>query len=202
MNYEEYQDAFNVIKDFYDHAWQSLLVFMGLLFTALGILPTIMTTIHNRNVEKKLKKTVQDFQKELNEHSEKLKNLENEYTHKFLMLGKNNNEVMGKILFMQGNVWLREEDVYGITIAFFSFLRALYYYIQADNESNVQKSINMLMNISNATDISLEPLKEYSEIVDYVLKWMNDDVRKYRYADDIFFLKNIFRLDRESEKEL
>jgi hypothetical protein len=192
MNYKEYQEAFNVIKEFYDHAWNSLVILASIV-TALGQVPNVIASINHNKLEKKMEKTLKDFEKELNEHNERFKNIENEYTKKITTLEQHNNEAMGGVLFMQGNIQLRDED-YGPTPAFFSFLRALYYFILANNERNIEKSIDMLMDISNATNISLEPLAENSETANDILKWMNDDVRKYRYADDIFFLKNIFHL--------
>jgi hypothetical protein len=192
VNYQNYQDALGIIKEFYERAWGQLIVLVSIITGALAVLPIILTVINFVKAEKTLKET----KKEIDAYSKKLKSIEIKYSETFKIMEQKNNGAMGGVLFTQGNLHLNEDT----EEAFFSFLRALDYFTMANNENYVEKSIAMVMDIYSTTDGKIKPSNEYFELLNHVISWMNEDIRKCKYAEDINFL-NELKVCRNKEKE-
>ncbi|MDR0604499.1 MAG: hypothetical protein LBG80_09385 [Bacteroidales bacterium] len=192
MNYLKYQEALDIIKEFYEHAWGQLMVLVSIITGALAVLPIILTVINFVKAEK----TLNEVKKEINEYSKKLKNIETRYSKTFRLMEQKNNDAMGGVFFMQGNLYLNNND----EESFFSFLRSLYYFTLSNNENNVDKCISMLIDISNSTEINkINPSNKRYETLEHIINWMNEDVRKYKYADDVFFLNNFKSIQKNGE---
>jgi hypothetical protein len=170
------------------------MLLVSIITGALAVLPLILIVINFFRSEKLLK----DTKKEINEYSDKLNNIETRYSETIKLLEQKNNDAMGGVLFTQGNLHLNNNK----EIAFSSFLRALDYFTMANNEVNVDKSIDMLMEICReTTTLKIKPSDMYFSILDHIISWMNEDIRKNKYADDISFLNNLKEFKNKEESD-
>jgi hypothetical protein len=175
MYYGEYQEAFTVIKEFYDHAWANLIILVSIFVGIPGIANIIRLFQGERRIAK--------LEKKLKNHAKIYRDIE-----------RKAQESMGGVLMMQGNIQANDENT-GPVDAFYSYFRSLQYFLDAGNEKHIETALACMQNISNTVSLPLDfirndpVLKDSFENIIEKLKAKN----KYgKYSDDIFYLNGIF----------
>jgi hypothetical protein len=192
MNYREYQEAFAVIKEFYDHAWSTLIVLVSFIVgipTALNIFQTIRGNKRIKNLEDKF----------------------NNYIKSIEPLEKDSKLALGGVYLHQGNMQLRdlainsgekipnENPVY----IFLSYLKALNYFLDTHIEKHIEEAVEQLRAVSDITIIPIDSLEEYPELKDVfeqVVDKLEDEKHEYKFIRDAIFIKSIFLKKRENDQ--
>jgi hypothetical protein len=178
----EYQEAFNTIREFYDHAWQQLIFIIGILIGVVGVLPIAWNIVQHHSGKRRMA----DFEKQLKQYEETLKKLEVE-----------TNMAKGGVYLMQGNSQILNEGYWTPRDALLSYLTALICFLDADIEKYINISLECIMSTTNNFSFPKDLPNSDNEIKEAVknsIHKLEIKNKKDRYKDDISYLKSIFTL--------
>jgi hypothetical protein len=136
MNYREYQEAFDVIKEFYDHAWNNLILAISIGFGVIGIILPVVWGVIQYQLNKG---SIQKLKKELKEYKTKFKKLEQEAQ-----------ETKGGLFLMQGNIQFSHDFKLESVV---SWLKALLCFIDIDDIKHIHLTNDLIYN--SYDDISI-----------------------------------------------
>jgi hypothetical protein len=173
--YREYQEAFAVIKEFYNHAWATLLILVSIF---VGI-PGIANFVQLIRGEKRIAK----LKKRLKKHARTYQDIE-----------KKVQESMGGVLTMQGNIQVNDDDT-GPVEAFYSYFRALQCFLDADNEKYIETALTCMQDVSNTVSLPLDFIRRdpvLKDCFENTIKKLKAKNKYGKYSDDIFYLNTIF----------
>jgi hypothetical protein len=198
----QYHEAFNTIKEFYDHAWQQLIFIIGILVGVVGVVPIAWNIIQQRSGRKRMA----DFEKRLKLDEETLKKLEKAIES----ITAESRIVMGGIYLHQGNLQILEYKTHGEESGpdplniYLSYLKSLDCFLDSLNMKYIDVAYDQLTQASNLFDFS-KTSKDYPElkrIYNQIIEKLEKNKDVELYSNILFYLKDIFCTIEHNNKQL
>jgi hypothetical protein len=174
MNEISIQEAFNLVKEFYDHAWYGLLAVVGLI----GIVFPIIGYYNNKEYKDSLEKLIITYKK----HEESIESL-----------AIQSNIATGNIYLQQADMQIEHysDNVLGIYLIFF---KALNCFLDASSKEHVRKTCDRIKNISETCPLPKD-LKCYPDLASMrgqvIKKLKAKKCINNTYSKAISFLNNL-----------
>jgi ABC-type antimicrobial peptide transport system permease subunit len=177
-------EAFELIRQFYDNAWNNLLFLVsGAAAAMIIIMGIVMPVLFQWTQNRREKKEIQDIKNIANETIEKkLKEIEN----KFIELEKNINLVHGGVYYTQATLIKEPLSI------FYSYLKALDCFLKAENGYNINRTFELMIKSANNVDKidNDEIFNKYIDVI-YLLEIFNiNDI----FIDKIKTMKEIKKI--------
>ncbi|GHU93754.1 hypothetical protein FACS189479_05590 [Spirochaetia bacterium] len=178
----DYQNALEFISEYYNRTWNSLLWVIGTAFVVIGvIIPYLQQKISKGSIKK--------LENELKAYTEKFTNLEIDVWN-----------TQGDSLEVRGNILIQYKTY---PEALSSFLQALVFYIDAENDKKIKKMFDVVNSVFENQEAGIRksfkidaPLTKPLENVINKIKEKN---KSGRYDDDLHRLEYILSLSSEGE---
>jgi hypothetical protein len=185
MDYRNLQEAFDLVKEFYDHAWNTLIISTSIIFGLVGGLwPIILNRIQSRTSRSRIKNLEAEYKKQS-------KSLE--------ALIVDSKTAMGGVYLHQGNLQYKEyenlQEKSGIEPMdiYLSFLKSLDYFLDTSITRNIDTAYEQLERVSSAFKLKREH-RRYREFK-HVYNLVNEKLRKNKddelYSDIILYLRDV-----------
>jgi hypothetical protein len=181
----ETTEAFNLIKEFYNHAWNNLIfIISGAATSMVLIMGIVMPLLLQWTQSKREKKEIQNIKDMANETiGKKITEIENRFNE----LEKSINLVHGGVYFSQ--VSSDDKPI----VKFFSYLKALECFLKAEHGYNINRTFKFLikysMQIENIKDEEIK--QKYYEVISLIEKNNINGI----YTDRLKDLKEAIKVD-------
>jgi hypothetical protein len=191
MNHRNFQEAFDLIKEFYDHAWSTLLAMTGIMFGVVGVLfPMLINHIQSR------------------ENKSRLKNLEKEYEKQKSSMDSMAIETkiaLGGIYLHQGNLQAMEYEIHGGVCGseplgiYLSYLKSLNYFLDTSIMKHIDTAYDQLIQVSDTYCLTDTYFNEYYYpelrfIHNQVIEKLEKAKKNKLYSEIISYLNDLFRI--------
>jgi len=163
-------EGFNLIKEFYDNAWHTLIIIVsGAAAAMIIIMGVVMPLLLQWTQNRREKKEIQEIR---NIAKETIENKLIEIEKRFFELEKDINFTTGGVYYVQAF----HSDI--PIIRFYSYLSALNVFLKADSVKYINKTFSFLIeNAKQINEIKDEEVKEtYKKVIKTVEKYNIDDI--------------------------
>jgi hypothetical protein len=194
MNNGNFKETIDLVKEFYDHAWNSLLMVVGIVFGIFGVILPLIITIT-----------------QIKSNYSSMKKLEKEYEKQKKAIGSMATEsriAMGSIYFQQGNLQALEHETYGAKTnidplnIYLSYLKSLNCFLDTSNMKYIDASFDQLTQTSNRFSFSKTSkcYPELRDIYNQVIEKLEKNKDIELYSSIRFYLKNLFQTIENNNK--
>jgi hypothetical protein len=189
MNHRDYQQAFDLVKEFYDHAWSTLLVITGIMLGFVGVISPLMNYFMSKTNNSKLKNLEKEYEKQ--KKSMESMAIETKIALGGMYLHHGNLLVIEYKIKKDGFFRNEPLDIY------LSYLKSLNYFLDASIMRNINVAYDKLKQTSNFfrsdTDFNEYFFPELRFIYNQVIEKLEKEKNNELYPEIISYLNILFK---------